>query len=116
MEAVRSRILEEGNSQEYLKQFISEARTASTEEMNQSRVASEIYMTWTLRNSAGALEGGMAKLGEGLESALRDHAEALGRSAEAANRHARGLKCATAALALATVALVLVELVPLLWK
>ena len=109
-----TQILDHFDDVEYLKRFIATSHTATTANMNMTRVASEIFLGRMLRDSENNLERAFKEMSESLDRALANHAEALNESARASDRHASSLKWATWALFLATVGLFAVACVQLL--
>src|SRR5437870_3404254 len=101
-------ILSEHADDEYLQSFIDGSRTSDTANMNQTRVASEVLLTKTIRDQSHELSKTLIEQTEKLTSAISKHADALVKSGKAAERHAAGLKWATWALFLATLVLVAV--------
>ncbi len=99
-------ILDKGDEDEWLREFLKYSNTATTAKMNQSRVASEVFFARTIAQSTSRLDATMIDLNSRLVAAFSDHAKALNKSANAANEHARSLKVATWALVLATIGLV----------
>ena len=99
---------------EYLKKFIEESNTATTALMNQTRVASDIYLAFTLRSTGNNLANEIDNMTTILKQALAAHAEALNKSAKASEKHAKSLTWATWALFGATLALVIVAIVSLI--
>lgn len=101
-------ILEKSDDSDWLREFLKFSDTAITANMNQTRVASEIYLAQTITNSTAELKETVVHLSDRLEASLGKHADALIQSATSANEHARSLKVATWALVLATACLILV--------
>jgi len=97
MSADPKQILEKRDDFEFLREFISDSKTAVTADMNQTRVASEVLLAKTIAD------------------AMAQHAKALQTSAAASDKHAGSLTRATWALVLFTATLVLVTAAQLWW-
>jgi hypothetical protein len=80
-------VVEDLDNLDLLRDLIRQATSGSTDQINKTRVASQVYVARCLRTSVGELSAALAK------------------SAEASNRQACGLKWATWILVLATIAL-----------
>ena len=100
-------ILNDPQDDDFWKEFIKTADTAVTQTMNVTRVASEIYLSKTLKFTGTTIKEELEKTGDKLQKALSDHAKALNESADAANKQAKGLKWATWVLVLATFGLII---------
>lgn len=105
-----TKILDDPDDIEFLRSFIGASNTATTANMNMTRVASEVFLARMIKDTERSLKRSLEQMTESLEQALADHAEALNRSAEASTRHAASLKWATWALVAATVGLLVVTL------
>jgi len=103
-------IFNDPQDDEFWREFLKTADTATTRTMNATRVASEIYLAKTLKTAGTTIQKELQNTGDKLQKALGDHAAALNESAIAANKHAKGLKCATWALVLATLGLIMVTI------
>ena len=101
-------ILDKSEDPEYLKDFIKSSDTAVTKHMNMTRVASEIFVAFTLRKSIEDLKTTLFNITERFEKLMNLHAETLNESAKVANEHTRGLKVATWVLVLVTLGLLIV--------
>ena len=101
------KILNDPQENEFWETFLKAATTATTSQMNATRVASEIYLAKTLKTNSIAIQEELENTGDKLRDALQKLAKALSESAIAANKHAKGLKWATWALVLATVGLII---------
>ena len=99
------RILDDWEDGDYIREFLKHAKTATTADMNQSRVASEILLSRIIAEQAKSMRETIIDQTGQLTSAIREHAGALVESAKAAEQHTMGLKRATWALFAATVVL-----------
>jgi hypothetical protein len=81
--------------EEYLQSFIDQARTSTTSDMNQTRVASEVLLAKTIKDQSEELTKTLIEQTHHLTTAINAHANALVQSGKAAERHAVGLKWAT---------------------
>ena len=98
-------ILNKHTEDDYLQSFIERSQTSVTADMNQTRVAAEVYLARMIADQADALSQTIVEQAQGLAGAIRSHADALVKSANAAEGHTKSLKWATWALFGATVAL-----------
>ena len=98
-------VLNKLDNDDYLRSFITGAWTATTADMNQTRVASEVLLARTISDRTEVLSKTVVEQTAELTSAIREHADALVRSARAAELPTRSLKWATWALFLATLIL-----------
>ncbi len=99
------RILDDWENDDFIREFQSFAKTPTTADMNQSRVASEILLSRIIAQQAKSMRENIIDQTGELTSAIREHADALVESAKAAEKHTMGLNRATWALVGATVAL-----------
>ncbi len=99
------RILDDWEDDDFIREFLDFSNTATTANMNQSRVASEILLSRIIAEQAKSMRENIIDQTGELTSAIREHADALVKSANAAEEHTIGLKRATWALFAATVVL-----------
>src|ERR1044071_5901458 len=100
-------ILDRPQDIDLLKQFIGNSHANHPADMNQTRVASQIYLARAIYNTGGTLEAAMKAMTTSLGEALANHAKALIKSAQASEEQTRSLKRATWALVAVTFGLVI---------
>ena len=114
MDHVPGSFINDADNPVALETFLKASKTATTHDMNATRVEAEVYLARTLGNAAERIESSLDSLAKKTENAMQSHADALITAATASDRYARSLSFATWVLVAVTAALALLSIVQIM--
>ena len=114
MDHVPGSFINDADNPAALETFLKASKTATTTDMNATRVEVEVYLARTLGNAAERIGSSLESLAQKTEDAMQSHAAALITAAKASDRYARSLSFATWVLVAVTAALALLSIVQLM--